>query len=507
MKHKFSIRKKTIALIILIAATLITVSMLVCSSVITTITDDMYRAQAMEIVNTVAQLIDVDRFVRVRDKVLTVYNAVPIEDRVDSEQYYERQEDFENYIAQFDGISEDGDFKEIVAFLQKIQNVNNVDCIYTICIDAENKVGIYIVDAAEEDACDPGTLDPIFEMNAATLADPEIGFPAYISDTEYYGWLVTAGAPIHDSDGKVVGYVLTDISMENVRNMQFGYVMRLLTYLIITVVIICVIGVIIINFAVIKPITLLTKTAQSYYNAKEENEENKECEDNSREAKGCRDKEVFGKLNIRTGDEIEELAQAMTKMESDINDHISNILSMVSELSVSKQHASEMTELAKKDSLTGLRNKTSYDDDVLALGQKIADGEAEFGIVIVDLNYLKRTNDTYGHEAGNSALKSLGKLICSIFVHSPVYRIGGDEFAVIVENSDYLKIEELVGDFKNAIKAISSDTSIDESERISAAIGYSVYTKGTDSAVSDVFVRADNEMYICKRHMKEGKDK
>ena len=493
MKFKFSLQKKIITLMILFAIILGAVSMAVCSNIITTITDENYTSQATELADTVAQLIDVDKFVRVRDKVLSIYNATPAEELVDSSEYDGREAEFEKYIAQFESVPEDSDFKDIVDFLHKIQKVNTVDYLYTICVDPVNKYAIYIIDGSAEDITDPGTLDPFYSGNEEVLTNPEIGFPAYTTKTEAYGWLVTAGVPIYDDSGNVVGYAMCDISMQDVRNKQIGYILSLLSYLIVTAVVICAFGVIVTNVSIIKPILLLSNTAESYYSI-----------DNTTDFRKYEDRRIFSELKIHTGDEIEMLSKSMIKMENDINNQIKNIISMSIELTDVKHQADEMSELANKDSLTGLRNKTAYDKATVNLEQKIKKNEAEFGIVIVDLNDLKKINDNYGHEAGNAAIISLSKIICNIFVHSPVYRIGGDEFAVIIQNNDYKKIDELIKEFMDTVSAVKNNTSLDETERISAAIGYAIYSKDTDSNVIDVFCRADHEMYVCKRNMKEG---
>ena len=162
-----------------------------------------------------------------------------------------------------------------------------------------------------------------------------------------------------------------------------------------------------------------------------------------------------------------------------------------------------MTELATKDPLTGIRNKTSYDLDIKTFDRQIAGGDTEFGIVMIDLNFLKFTNDTYGHENGNVALITLSDLICEVFEHSPVFRIGGDEFSVILTNSDYKNIEELEAKFNARIEQIHNDTSLLPWQRISAALGYALYDKEIDTSAKDVFNRADKNMYERKTYMKQ----
>lgn len=121
----------------------------------------------------------------------------------------------------------------------------------------------------------------------------------------------------------------------------------------------------------------------------------------------------------------------------------------------------------------------------------------------LDLNYLKRTNDIYGHDAGNVAIRKLCHLICAVFVHSPVFRIGGDEFTVILKGRDYHDIEKLAASFNKKIQGLYTDEALDPAERISAALGYALFDSTKDNGVDDVFKRADEAMYARKKAMKE----
>jgi diguanylate cyclase (GGDEF)-like protein len=120
---------------------------------------------------------------------------------------------------------------------------------------------------------------------------------------------------------------------------------------------------------------------------------------------------------------------------------------------------------------------------------------------MVDLNYLKRINDSYGHDKGNVALVKLSGIICNIFKHSPVFRVGGDEFIIILMGEDFDHLEEREEQFKNTISEIQKDTGLEEWERVSAAIGVSKFTQN-DKTIDDVFKRADEAMYKEKTRMK-----
>ena len=90
---------------------------------------------------------------------------------------------------------------------------------------------------------------------------------------------------------------------------------------------------------------------------------------------------------------------------------------------------------------------------------------------------------------------------------SVVYRIGGDEFVVILKDSDYASAYALIANFKHELFMLEKDTSLEPWQKISAAIGFAEYDSKLDKTVLDVFNRADKKMYECKKQMKgERKD-
>ncbi|MCR5250582.1 MAG: diguanylate cyclase [Lachnospiraceae bacterium] len=126
---------------------------------------------------------------------------------------------------------------------------------------------------------------------------------------------------------------------------------------------------------------------------------------------------------------------------------------------------------------------------------------------MVDLNFLKKTNDTYGHEKGNISIRRLCMLVCEVFEHSPVFRIGGDEFIVVLKNRDYRNVDNLIADFYRHLDEAQNDDTLKPWEQISAAIGYAKFDKTVDKTVDDVFKKADKAMYDRKVAMKaERKD-
>lgn len=155
-------------------------------------------------------------------------------------------------------------------------------------------------------------------------------------------------------------------------------------------------------------------------------------------------------------------------------------------------------QLVNRDALTGVKSKHAYLDVEAALEQRIADGEdVAFGLVVCDVNDLKLTNDTYGHQAGDELLQSACATICQVFKHSPVFRIGGDEFTVVLQGHDYEHRDELVKEY-----AAENDAAFRSGK---AAVAWGVATYQGNERVGDVFKRADEAMYALKKHMKVGR--
>lgn len=156
--------------------------------------------------------------------------------------------------------------------------------------------------------------------------------------------------------------------------------------------------------------------------------------------------------------------------------------------------------LAYRDGLTGVKNKTAYQEAVSLLEEKSRTGKPEFAMVVLDINNLKTVNDTYGHDFGDMVIIEACKVICKVFKRSPVYRTGGDEFVVILENGDYDHYEELLDRFQMALDEFNEYARHDG--KLSIARGIAVYDEYIDLSVDNVFKRADEAMYQNKMMMK-----
>ena len=150
---------------------------------------------------------------------------------------------------------------------------------------------------------------------------------------------------------------------------------------------------------------------------------------------------------------------------------------------------------AMRDSLTGVRNKHAYADEERDLNELIESTEdPAFTIVVCDVNDLKRVNDTLGHKAGDQYIRDACTVICDAFKHSPVFRVGGDEFAIICRGYDYDHLDE------NAAKIEEHNISGRGAGGIQIAYGVARFE--ADESAEVVFERADRRMYKRKAQMK-----
>lgn len=149
---------------------------------------------------------------------------------------------------------------------------------------------------------------------------------------------------------------------------------------------------------------------------------------------------------------------------------------------------------ATKDLMTGVKNKGAFEGKCQELMQQLNDGHVEFAIVMCDVNGLKKTNDTLGHEAGDLLIKGVCHIVSTIYTHSPVYRVGGDEFVAVLTGEDYQRRDELL--------KLARESALNNEEGVSFASGMATYDEGTDKDVQSVFNRADEEMYKNKVAMK-----
>lgn len=153
-------------------------------------------------------------------------------------------------------------------------------------------------------------------------------------------------------------------------------------------------------------------------------------------------------------------------------------------------------DFANTDMLTGLKNRNAFDIDLNNLTQR--ERLEGVGLICFDLDFLKRVNDTLGHQAGDRYIQAA----CSFFKEFVkcsyvLYRIGGDEFAAIVKDFD----ENAIAKSAEAMMKYSREQREDAAGEPfpSLSIGYAMFDQKQDRDLSDTLKRADVMMYENKK--------
>ena len=209
-------------------------------------------------------------------------------------------------------------------------------------------------------------------------------------------------------------------------------------------------------------------------------------------------------------EELTEAAEQVDKGNYNIaldysgNDEVGRLTSTFKGLTAHmKENITTLNRRAYIDALTSVRNKWAYASFIEDLQTCLDadDGQMQFAVGVFDCDDLKLVNDKYGHDKGDIYLKKASHLMCHVFQHSPVFRIGGDEFSVIMQNDAFRDREDLIREFHKAM-AETNAAAENPWEQVRVSFGIAEYDPEQDGAVIDVVRRADKNMYENKRMRK-----
>jgi len=164
-----------------------------------------------------------------------------------------------------------------------------------------------------------------------------------------------------------------------------------------------------------------------------------------------------------------------------------------------KQAMDKMAELSTKDELTGLYNRRYC----MEFAERELSGAARYGkdltVCMLDLDFFKKINDSYGHPAGDAVLKETARLLKeSLRQYDVPCRFGGEEFAVIMPNTRIA--DALI--FCERLRKKIQDTPVKfDSQRIefTVSIGLAQFSAESDESVADLIRRADDGLYEAKK--------
>ena len=172
-----------------------------------------------------------------------------------------------------------------------------------------------------------------------------------------------------------------------------------------------------------------------------------------------------------------------------------------------KIYIDDLNSKAYKDPLTHVKNKAAFELWCRQINETLKSSDDnlvshQFAILMFDCNMLKEINDEYGHPNGDIYLKNGAAVICKTFAHSPVFRVGGDEFVVILQGDEYKNREQLMREFQEKTEEMNNAVE-NPWERVNMAMGISIFNPRLDESVESVYNRADKAMYENKREWKE----
>ena len=127
--------------------------------------------------------------------------------------------------------------------------------------------------------------------------------------------------------------------------------------------------------------------------------------------------------------------------------------------------------------------------------------DPNFALGEFDCDGLKQINDKYGHDKGDIYLTKACRTISDVFKRSPVYRVGGDEFFIILKNEDFHNLEFLKKRFEIVVDGINASAE-DPWEQVWLSMGFAIYDPAEDNLVQKIMQRADMLMYENKRERK-----
>jgi diguanylate cyclase (GGDEF)-like protein len=159
-----------------------------------------------------------------------------------------------------------------------------------------------------------------------------------------------------------------------------------------------------------------------------------------------------------------------------------------------------LRELAITDALTKLYNRRYFNEisiEMFRLGKRTG---KPLSMMMIDIDWFKRINDTYGHLVGDKVIATLSTLILQVRRESDIVcRYGGEEFIVLLPDTKKEGALELAERLRKTIEAFEIEIEKGVSVHFTVSIGISEAYYGQDKGVEDVIRRADDAMYIAKR--------
>lgn len=243
--------------------------------------------------------------------VMSVYRSLSEEEREGSRT--------DAYRSNYDEITSREDYLTLRILLRDFLDSSDMNDIYFAVYDRDTSSLIYIVDPDEREGhiCYPGDWESVSEKELETfLSWDGTGKLHYFSKRDNYAWLCTAGVPLTDDTDEIACFVLADVSLSEVAAGMKNFFLQYLIAMTVATFLLAYFLTKRMKRTLVKPINAIAEAAQSYVKDKRA---------------GVADTEHFAMLNIRTGDEVENLSLVMADMERDLSEYVENLTKVTAE--------------------------------------------------------------------------------------------------------------------------------------------------------------------------------
>ncbi len=388
-------------------------------------------------------------------------------------------------------LEENFDSEEYNRILNRLYDLKNnypdVLYMYVYRIKPDGAIVIFDLDSEEGalDADSPGDIYKLDDAFQERIDDLTAGrpVPAMTGDTED-GYLLTYCRPMFDSDGNYQCHACVDFSIEQLHREDIKFVSEILVLLLIAVIVILLFDIYIVERRISGPLTTMKRTTDKFsYETASDHENNIR---------------IMEELNIHTGDEIEDIYHVFIVFMKNNLLYMKNLVKAENDIREKDEKLGQISVKAYKDALTGAGNKAAFN----RASETLDKSPKPFAAAVFDINNLKYINDSFGHKEGDSYIKGCCGILFDVFGRENVFRIGGDEFAVLLTGNDFTDRDRLFGQAVSRFEQEDARTDRQPWERYSMAGGMSERSGLSDTA-EQVLESADEKMYQNKVDFKK----
>lgn len=330
---KLSLKSKVILVVLLFTVILSTCTVMLSYLTYTNSFQNYYESLAGSIAKSTASVVDKRQVEAVADEVLKTYQRICDETGGAPDLSAFSQEELEAYYAEFHYITGMPEYQELLELLNQLREDNGVVSLYLGYHELNTMKDLYLVDASAEESCIPGDYDNVEADQVEQLRAGNFDMPAYITNYPDYGWLCSASATIENADGEVIGVALVDISMNEIMGDAQEFLQTLILLIAVVALIMAGLILLLVNRTIVLPINQMARAALQYVSDRRTSEGRSASAGGRRAATGEEEEErsAISKLNIRTGDEIQALSEAIKTMELEINEYIQDLTAVTAE--------------------------------------------------------------------------------------------------------------------------------------------------------------------------------